>query len=374
MGLWADLYHGRAHFNFVKTWRYTIIGSCLLVAIAIVSVVGFGLNRSIEFKGGTSWDVLAPDKSVADARDILRPLGEGEAKIQVVDGTILRIQSAVKDPQRAQEISTKLAELGEVEDFHSVGPSWGKEITKKSIRALVVFFVLLAAFMSWRLEWKMAFAAIVAMVHDILISIGVYAVLQIPVTPATVVSFLTILGYSMYDTVVVFDKALELSARPAVASRHTYSETMNMALNQVIMRSVNTTLMGVVPVAVMLIVGLIQGADTLLDFAVALLVGMIVGAYSSIYVAAPIVAWLKEREPRHRQVRARLGPRPDGMPKLAVEGGVAGAGTGGRATVPVGSGPAGSGSGEPGAIRPGVRRPGQGTTTIPPRPRKKKRR
>jgi preprotein translocase subunit SecF len=370
MGTLADLYHGDAHFDFAKSWRYTLIGSSVLVLASIVALLTLHLNLSIEFKGGTSWEVLAPGKSVGDARDVLRPLGEGEAKIQIVDGSTLRIQSAVKDPQKAQDISVKLAELGEVQGFQSVGPSWGREITDKSVRALVVFFVLLAAFISWRLEWKMAVGALVAVVHDILISVGVYAVLRIPVTPATVVSFLTILGYSLYDTVVVFDKVHELTARPAVASRYTYTDTMNLALNQVIMRSVNTTLMGVVPVLSMLVVGHFRGADTLLEFAVALLVGLLVGAYSSLYVAAPIVARLKEREPRHATVRARLAQRAGAIGTTMLDPReLSGAGIGG-----VGGSTAPPSPGRTPGRTPGTSTPPAASRAIPPRPRKKKRR
>jgi preprotein translocase subunit SecF len=359
MGVLADLYHGETSFDFPKWWKRAIVISSVLLLVSIASLALRELNLGIDFVGGTSWEVSAPDNSVSDARDILRPLGEGEAKIQVVDGEILRIQSAVDNPDKVREITDALGELGEVQGFQSVGPTWGNEITKKAVRALVVFFLLLAAFMAWRLEWKMAVASLVAVVHDIIISVGVYSVLQIPVTPATVVSFLTILGYSLYDTIVVFDKVLERTARPSVTSRTTYTGTLNTALNAVLMRSLNTTIMGVIPVIAMLVVGKTLGADTLLEFAVALLVGMVVGAYSSIFVAAPILAWLKEREPRYRIQRERLA-------RAEVEDVLVTAGANGSArdvpstpTAPTRAGPA-------------PRAPA--ATAIPPRPRKKKRR
>jgi preprotein translocase subunit SecF len=357
MGVLADLYHGETKFDFPRLWRRTIIVSSLLVLISIGSLIVRELNLGIDFEGGTSWEVLAPDKSVGDARDVLRPFGEAEAKIQIVDGNILRIQSAVDDPAKVSEITDALKSLGEVQGFQSVGPSWGNEITKKAVRALVVFFALLAAFMWWRLEWRMAVAALVAVVHDVVISVGVYSVLQIPVTPATVVSFLTILGYSLYDTIVVFDKVLELTSRPAIASRQTYTNTLNMGLNSVLMRSINTTVMGVLPVLAMLIVGKILGAETLLEFAVALLVGLVVGAYSSIFVAAPILARLKEREPRYRAVRERL-----------ARGGA----VGDDVLVPTTAGAATSPS--PAGARPAPTPRGAPVGVIPPRPRKKKRR
>jgi preprotein translocase subunit SecF len=354
MGVFADLYHGETSFDFPKWWKRAIVLSSVLVLVSIGSLFLRGLNLGIDFEGGTSWEVQAPGKSVSDARDVLRPLGEGEAKIQVVDGEILRIQSSADDPDKVQEVTDALSQLGEVQGFQSVGPSWGNEITKKAVRALVVFFLLLAAFMAWRLEWKMAVASLIAVVHDILISVGVYSVLQIPVTPATVVSFLTILGYSLYDTIVVFDKVLELTARPALSSRTTYTGTLNNALNAVLMRSLNTTIMGIIPVIAMLIVGRTLGADTLLEFAVALLVGMVVGAYSSIFVAAPILAWLKEREPRYRLQRERLAR--EGSEVLVTAGAN---GTSGAASTA--SGPAAP------RATPGPRTPT--ATAIPPRPR-----
>jgi preprotein translocase subunit SecF len=356
MGVIADLYHGETQFRFPRLWRKALVVSTVLVLASIGSLVVRQLNLGIDFEGGTSWDVLAPDASVSDARDVMRGFGEADAKIQVVDGDTLRIQSKVDDPDEVARITDALNELGEVQGFQSVGPSWGDEITKKAVRALVVFFVLLALFMWWRLELRMAAASLVAVVHDIVISVGVYSVFQISVTPATVVAFLTILGYSLYDTIVVFDKVLELSARPAAATRMTYTQMLNTALNAVMMRSINTTIMAVLPVLSMLIVGQALGAVTLLEFAVALLVGLVVGAYSSIFVAAPILAWLKEREPRYRVVRERLkrgAVLPDAADMVVAP-------AGGPATVA--------------PRRPAVAARPAPTGTIPPRPRKKKRR
>jgi preprotein translocase subunit SecF len=365
MGLGSDLYYGNTRFDFPKLWKRALVLSTLLLIVSLGALGLRQLNLGIDFEGGTSWEVLAPDASVGDARDVLRDVGAADAKIQIVDGEVLRIQSAVDDPDEVTEITAALGELGEVQGFASVGPSWGSEITEKSIRALVVFFVLLAAFMAWRLEWKMAVASIIAVVHDIVISVGVYALFQIPVTPATVVSFLTILGYSLYDTIVVFDKVLELASRPAISNRQTYGATVSQALNSVLMRSLNTTVMGVLPVLAMLFVGQFLGAETLLEFAVALLVGLVVGAYSSIFVAAPVLVWLKEREPRQQAIRQRLAQRaaaspiagaPDLVPAVA-----------GGASVTAEERPA---TGAEGPVTP--RRPPTGA--IPPRPRKKKRR
>jgi len=191
--------------------------------------------------------------------------------------------------------------------------------------------------------------------------------LGLAVTPATVVSFLTILGYSLYDTIVVFDKVHELTARPSITSRHTYTDIMSTALNQVLMRSINTTMMGVIPVIAMLIVGKVQGADTLLEFAVALFVGLLVGAYSSLFVAAPIVAWLKEREPRHASVRAKSQQRGDIAGRRIDTTQLVGVAGGGIVR--------GLTDDDPRPRAPVTAAPATGSAVgIPPRPRKKKRR
>jgi preprotein translocase subunit SecF len=387
MGYLARIHHGENAIDFPKLWKPAIIVSALLMLIGTISIVTRGVNWSIEFEGGTLWEVRAPGVSVAEARDFLRPLGEGEAKIQIVNGDTVRIQSQLDDPNRANEIKTELEQLGTVDTVNSVGPTWGGEITRKAVRALVIFFVLISLYIWWRLEWRMAIAAMVAMVHDVLLSVATYSIFHLLVSPATVVSFLTILGYSLYDTVVVFDKAHELTARPAVTSRYTYTDIMNLSLNQVVTRSVGTTLVGVLPVFTMYVVGSVAlGASTLQEFSLALLVGLIAGAYSSVFVAAPIVAYLKEREPRHRDVRARLAQRG------AVEGGTLlldarEVGTLGAPAVP--GRRAARGATTTAASTSTASTSGTGTATatdkpaasrspsagaIPPRPRKKKRR
>ncbi len=377
MSVWSDLYNGETSLNFPRQWRRSRLISGVAILVSVFAIVVLHLNLGIEFEGGSSWEVRAPGVSIADARDVLRPFGEAEAKIQIVDGDVLRIQSAVKDPVKATAIGVELAKLGEFLGVQSVGPSWGNEITKQAIKALVVFFVLLALFMAWRLEWKMAVGALIAVVHDVFISVGLYALLGLVVTPATVVSFLTILGYSLYDTIVVFDKVHELTARPSIISRFTYTDIMNTALNRVLMRSINTTMMGLIPVVAMLVVGKAKGADTLLEFAVALSIGLLVGAYSSLYVAAPIVVWLKEREPRHASVRARIAQRGEATGGRIEGALLVGASTGGgivRGLAPSDDAPAAARPAASPAGRPAASPAGLPGSAIPPRPRKKKRR
>ena len=187
----------------------------------------------------------------------------------------------------------------------SVSSTWGSTITEKAVRALIVFMVLVSLFIAWRLEWRMAMAAIVAMLHDVLLSVGVYSLLGFEVTPATVVAFLTILGFSLYDTIVVFDK-LQENQRRYSGARLPYADIMNVSMNQVLMRSLNTSLAAVLPVLSLLVLGAgVFGAVTLAEFALALLVGLVTGSYSSIFVASPLVAIVKEREPKFRSMRDR---------------------------------------------------------------------
>jgi preprotein translocase subunit SecF len=188
----------------------------------------------------------------------------------------------------------------------AVSSSWGRSITEKAVRALLVFFLLVSLYIAWRFEWKMALAAIAAMAHDVLISVGIYAVLRFEVTPATVVAFLTILGYSLYDTVVVFDKVRENIDRFA-SSRISMGNIVNVSSNQVLARSLNTTLSSALPVISLLVVGsVIMGATSLKEFAIALLVGMITGTYSSIFIATPLYAQFKNREPKYASVAGQV--------------------------------------------------------------------
>jgi preprotein translocase subunit SecF len=242
-------------------------------------------------------------------------------------------------------------------DLSSVSAAWGDEITHKAERALVFFFIALTIYISIRFEWKMAIAAIVAVVHDVLISVGIYSIFGFEVSPATVIAFLTILGYSLYDTIVVFDKVHDNTKRLSTAGKSTYGDIVNLSMNQVLMRSLNTSLAAVLPVLSLLVVGSgIMGAHALQDFALALFVGLITGSYSSIYVATPILAALKEREPRYQAIRQRVGRTSGDINVLRMTG----------SARPANLGVSAASAGGTTAARP--------SGSVPPRPRKKKRR
>jgi preprotein translocase subunit SecF len=241
-----------------------------------------------------------------------------------------------------------------------VGASWGDEITEKALRALIVFLVVITLYVTLRFEFKMAVATLVALVHDILVTVGVYSVAGLEVTPATVIAFLTILGYSIYDGIVVFDKVDENTRLVSSTSRMTYSDMVDLSLNQTLMRSLNTSITALLPILSLLVVGsLILGATTLQEFAVALLIGLASGAYSSIFIASPMLALLKEREPRFRDVRRRIEARlASGVGPLEAE--PVADHVVAPATAAVGARPGGGSAPAP-------------SGAIPPRPRKKKR-
>ncbi len=265
--------------------------------------------------------------------------------------------------EEQEKVRAALAEYANttVQDvsINDVGPTWGEEVSSKAIRALVFFFIAIAAYLSLRFEWKMALAALVAVVHDILITVGAYAVTGFAVTPATVIAFLTILGFSLYDTVVVFDKVDENVAGIGASGRETYSGVVNRSMNEVLMRSLNTSITAVLPVLSLLVVGAyLLAAVTLKDFALALFIGLATGAYSSIFVATPFLAVLKEREPRYAAIRQKLAGRAATVAAPAYAGATAG-GRRRRAAAPARSGrvldtPADEGeAGEAGAAAPG---------------------
>ncbi|HEX9993755.1 MAG TPA: protein translocase subunit SecF [Acidimicrobiales bacterium] len=409
-GLWYRLYHGETTFDFNgRRWvGFAISGTVLL--ISVLSLFTRGLNLGIDFEGGVVWEVPAENGlTVDDVRDVVTPFGLEDARIQTLsggEGERVRVQAG---PQGEQEdaITSALAEAAEVDSedigFTSVGPSWGEEITDKAVRALVFFFIAIALYISFRFEWRMAVGAIAAVVHDILISVGIYSLAGFEVTPATVIAFLTILGFSLYDTIVVFDKVKENTRR--VSSRFTYGDVVNLSMNQTLMRSLNTSVAAILPVLALLLIGAgLLGAVTLQEFAIALLVGLFVGAYSSIAIATPVLAVLKEREPRYRDLKRRAAAQRSagaGARVAAAREDVGGAdedGGGGRrpraARVPVTpageeltvTAPAGSGATSATSARTGTpARPAQGAakkaaaarrpgTAPPPRPRKKRRR
>ncbi|MEY2552934.1 MAG: preprotein translocase subunit SecF, partial [Ilumatobacteraceae bacterium] len=311
-GRGGRLYHGETAIDFYGRRWWGLGVSALLIVVTIVSLFANGLNLGLDFKGGVAWEVPSTHLTVDQARALLsaNQIDGTNAKIQErtsASGSVLLIQVGDQPVAKRQQIQEALATAAQVStdavSVNSVSSTWGRSITEKAIRALIIFLILVAMFIAWRLEWRMAVAAIIAMLHDVLISVGVYSLFGFEVAPATVIAFLTILGFSLYDTIVVFDKVHENAKRYA-GGRTTYREIVNLSMNQTLMRSLNTSLAAVLPVLSLLVVGSwILGAIALQDFAVALLVGLVTGSYSSIFIATPILAMLKDREPKWRVVR-----------------------------------------------------------------------
>lgn len=309
------LYRGETTFDFIGR-RIIGFGVSLTIVIAGAgSLLIQGLDLGIDFRGGVAWEVPAGTLTDVDAREVLEAnnIESLNAKIQFLTGTelqVMRVQVGDQTEPVRLAVQKSFADLAKVSveevSVASVSSSWGRSITEKSIRALIVFFVIVSLYISWRLEWKMAITAIVAMAHDILVSVGVYSLFGFEVTPATVVAFLTILGYSLYDTVVVFDRVQE-NATKFASSRQSFANIANVSTNEVLARSLNTTLSSALPVISLLVVGsFILGAKSLEEFAVALLVGMLAGTYSSIFVAVPLLDLLKRNELKYKPFRGQI--------------------------------------------------------------------
>ena len=316
-GFGGRLYSGEKSFNIVGNAKRWYILSAVFTLISIGALAVQGLHLGIEFKGGSAYSFNSTTVTAEQARTAVEATGfSGELIVQKVGDDKIRIQTgslttAESDAVEAAIVSTFGVTQGEI-DTQIIGPSWGKEITKKALYGLIAFLIVILLFLTMAFESKMAIAAIFAVVHDVLITVGIYALVGFDVTPATVIGFLTILGYSLYDTVVVFDKVRENTRTINSTSKYTYSQATNLAVNQTIVRSINTSVIALLPVAAILFVGAgLLGAGTLKDLALALFIGMIVGAYSSIFIAPPVLAQLREKEPAMmalaKRVQARSG-------------------------------------------------------------------
>lgn len=318
------LYRGESGINFIGRRRTWFIISGILIVISLAALGFRGLNLGIEFQGGAVFSVPNAACSVPDARQAASEATGGDVIVTETGAGIVRVQTPPVEPVQSQEISKVLADacgvpVGDI-TVQVVGPTWGAEITSKGIQALLVFLVLVTLFLAIYFEWRFAVAALIALAHDIILTVGIYAVSGLQVTPATLIGFLTILGYSLYDTVVVFDKVKEETKGITAQSMMTYGEAANRAVNQVLVRSINTSITSLLPVLAIIVVGAgLLGAGTLLDLAVALAVGMLAGVYSSIFIATPLVVILKSRQPDIKALDNRVAARRGGSGRRAAE-------------------------------------------------------
>ncbi|WP_058045269.1 protein translocase subunit SecF [Streptomyces roseifaciens] len=309
--LGARLYRGEVGYDFVgkrKIW-YGI--SILITITAIVGLAVRGLNMGIEFSGGAVFTTPSTSVSAEAAREtaeqtsghtaIVQKLGNGPLRVQVSDLTTE--QSRATQEALAKQLGVSTDKV----NTDIVGPSWGDEIAKKAWYGLGIFMILVVIYLAIAFEWRMAIAALIALIHDLTITVGVYALVGFEVTPGTVIGLLTILGYSLYDTVVVFDGLKEGAKDITKQTRFTYSEIANRSLNGTLVRSINTTVVALLPVAGLLFIGGgFLGAGMLNDISLALFVGLAAGAYSSIFIATPLVADLKERDPQMKALAKRV--------------------------------------------------------------------
>src|SRR4051794_6030024 len=312
MSLLGRLYRNETSYDFIAHRKRFYIASGIVLVVCALSLIFRGFQLGIDFKGGASFEFPRHGHSVSDAQSAIQRNGVHVETAQELASTgRIRIQTPPLNEDQIKRISTTLQQdfqaTPQEVSVSTVGASWGSSITKKALQGLAVFMIAVIIFISIRFEPKMAAAAIVALLHDLLVTAGIYSLVGFEVTPSTVIALLTILGFSLYDTVVVFDKVRENTAGLAAAGKRTYAQATNDAINQTLMRSINTSLIALLPVAALLIIGAgLLGAGTLKDLALAQLIGLASGAYSSIFTAAPLLVDFKQREPAMQQLNARV--------------------------------------------------------------------
>ncbi|HTA02539.1 MAG TPA: protein translocase subunit SecF [Streptosporangiaceae bacterium] len=348
------LYRGEVSFDFVnrqKLW-YTISG--FILVISLLALIFRGLDFSVDFKGGSVFTVPATAsvtqsglEQVASANGGTNPTAT-EVKPFNGKAPYWQVQTTQLSTNKSLDIERAIAQKFDINvgniSIDTVGSSWGSQVSQKALEALIAFLIVIVIYLSIAFEWRMAAAAFVALAHDIVITIGVYALTGFQVSPATVIGLLTILGYSLYDTVVVFDKVRENTAPILGTRKSTYSEAANLALNQTLVRSINTSLTALLPVAAILVVGtLLLGNGELKDLSLVLFVGMLSGTYSSIFIATPVLADLKEREPQYKQLAKQVALRAAGG-RAALRKAKPASAAGAAAATAVGGGQPGNGS------------------------------
>lgn len=318
----TGIYRGDTHANIVGRPRLWYSLSAALILFSILGLAVRWLNFGVEFTGGAVFDFNAPHTTVQEVRSTVNSAGPHQVIVQSVNAKGWRVTTESLSTPESLKVESVLSQkfhLGkDAISAQIIGPTWGGDISAKAWQSLVVFMILIVIYLSVAFEWRMALAAMVALLHDLIITAGIYAWSGFEVTPATLLGFLTILGYSLYDAVVVFDMIKEETRELGKTKMMTYADAANSALNHTLVRSLNTSLVALMPVASILFIGTtLFGAGTLKDLSLALFVGILVGTYSSICVATPLLVQLKEREPKFRQLRARLAKRETSVKRQA---------------------------------------------------------
>jgi len=356
------LYHGLTTVDFVGRRKIWFTVSAIIIVVGMGSLAIRGFNLGIDFKGGSSWEVLAPHTSITNMTNAVQKAGLTNPSVEKLGSDTYQVTANINSLSQAQQLTETnnvVAAMAKVAgttnnqvSTSNVGPTWGGQITNKALEALIVFFIAVVAYISIRFEPKMAVAAFIAMVHDLLVTVGVFSLFGFQITPDTVIAILTILGYSLYDTVVVFDRVRDNTQGVLKGGDLTYSDMVNLSMNQTLARSINTSLVAILPVLAVLLIGAdLLGATTLQNYGLALFVGLMSGAYSSIFIASPILAWLKEREPRYQELAARVNQRSERQTLTASSAALLGAEGSVRTVRPTRSGIMG------GTIQPRARKP-----------------
>jgi preprotein translocase subunit SecF len=331
------LYNGEAGLDVVGRSRLIYKITAVVLLICVVSFVVRGFNFGIEFAGGDSFQMPGTSAELSRVQDAAANAGAQVSSAQIVGGNQILIRTGQLTGPKLDAVQNAVAHAAGVRPSQvtaqAVSAQWGSDITDKAVLALIVFLVAVVVFLALRFQPKMAAAAILALLHDLLVTAGVYSLVGFEVTPSTVIGLLTILGFSLYDTVVVFDKVDENTKGLTGGARMTWGEAANLAVNQTLMRSINTSVIALLPVAGLLIIGAgVLGVGTLKDLALVLFVGLAAGTYSSVFLATPIVADLKEREPAQQQLRKRVLARRAAVARQAATGAPVTVGTARRAS------------------------------------------
>ncbi|HIW62740.1 MAG TPA: protein translocase subunit SecF [Candidatus Stackebrandtia excrementipullorum] len=313
---WRTLYHGDNHYKMMDYRPRWYMFSISMALISICGMLIVGFNLGIEFSGGSQFDApVSRDVSISDVRRSVEETGVEVASAQeFADGARYLIRTEVVDDEQSLEIRELLAsELGATVDevgVSEVSSSWGASVSEKAVTALIVFLVAVSLYLWWRYERKMAITSIAGLLHNLVFTAGIYAIVGFEVTPGTIIGMLTILGYSLYDTVVVFDKIDENTRNLFAQSKNNYKDEANLAVNQTLMRSINTSIIGLLPVAGLLFVGVgIMGVGTLKDLALVLFVGMLTGGFSSLFLSTPLLIDMRNREPAIRDHNRKVAAK-----------------------------------------------------------------
>jgi preprotein translocase subunit SecF len=335
MSMFTRLYRGETRIDFIGNRKRWYAASGIMIFICVLSFIFRGFNLGVEFEGGTQFTIIVSNTSItadevssaftkagSTPSDVPQTVGAGSTRQVVVR---LASVGAKQQNDLSNEVAKTLDIPAKEINADGISAAFGRDITNKAIEGLIIFLIAVSIYIALRYQWRMAVGGIVALLHDLVIAAGIYSLVGFEVTPSTVVGLLTILGFSLYDTVVVYDKVAENSKDILAGSRTTFSEAANTAVNQTLMRSINTSLIALLPVAGLLFIGAgILGVGTIKDLALILFVGLASGAYSSLFLATPIVVDLTERQPEYKALAKRVQAKRSSEAKRAAETELAG--------------------------------------------------